>query len=112
MEKRAHKAPVRCFYKRSCKPGLPDACPALDAGAFIIARAKLFLNKVEIPDDILLGDLFRVFMIVVSKNIAHLSGIIANRTGCPEASGLAAKNSAAFKSRPSAFGFKGTLLSS
>ena len=39
-----------------------------DHATFIIARAKLSFDEVEVPDDLILGDLCRVFLIVISDS--------------------------------------------
>jgi len=52
--------------------------PASSAGAFIITRAKLLFDKVEVADNVILGDLDRILLVVVRKDEPHLSGVITD----------------------------------
>ena len=49
--------------------------------ALVVTRTKLSFNEIEIPDDIVLIDLDRRFVVVKRENISHFSGVIPQRPG-------------------------------
>ncbi len=52
-----------------------------DHPTFVIARTKLFFDKVDIGNDIVLINLYRVFRVVEGKQVPHLRGVVADGAG-------------------------------
>lgn len=48
--------------------------------AFVVPRTKLFFDEVDVPDDVILVDEYRVFFVVIREDIPHLRGVIPNST--------------------------------
>ena len=48
--------------------------------AFVASRIEVFLDVVDVPDDIILVDGLGILVIVVGKDVTHLGGVIPNRT--------------------------------
>jgi len=49
--------------------------------ALVVPRTKLLFNEIEIPDDIVLIDLNRGFVVVKCEYVTHFSGVIPDCSG-------------------------------